>query len=80
MVLLCADGGGITRNRTLPSVLTTGQVLSFLSGSSLLFSPLPSLLLPAYLPPSPPTLCIFRGARGSAGNDRGRCTARMMIS
>lgn len=74
MVLLCADGGGITRNRTLPSVLTTGQVLSFLSGSSLLFSPLPSLLLPDYFPP---TLCIFRGARGSAGNDRGRCTARM---
>lgn len=60
MVLLCADGGGITRNRTLPSVLTTGQVLSFLSGSSLLFSPLPSLLLPAYLPPSPPP-CAFSG-------------------
>lgn len=58
MVLLCADGGGITRNRTLPSVLTTGQVLSFLSGSSLLFSPLPSLLLPAYSPPPP---CAFSG-------------------
>lgn len=57
MVLLCADGGGITRNRTLPSVLTTGQVLSFLSGSSLLFSPLPRCY---FLLISPPP-CAFSG-------------------
>lgn len=60
MVLLCADGGGITRNRTLPSVLTTGQVLSFLSGSSLLFSPLPRCYL-LLICPLPPHLVHFQG-------------------